>query len=202
MNRLVDRLLAVLLLAIGMLCFIRVYFALGGESTGDAFASMRLAFFGAAGVVSALAALLFWAGLLPGRLDARSEEAAVRQGRRNATRRTTTPAAALRRRSVSCRARSGGRPVRPLVATATGCRQKPDRRANCAERAGRPRRHQRTGPGTGSDTAASSCLAIRGRAGPTCLTAGGCSSPGRATADRRAAAPGSATAADAARWPP
>jgi hypothetical protein len=67
MNRFVDRLLAVLLLAIGMLCFIRVYFALGGEGTGDAFASMRLAFFGAAGVVSALAALLFWAGLLPGR---------------------------------------------------------------------------------------------------------------------------------------
>ncbi|MER8437092.1 WD40 repeat domain-containing protein [Mesorhizobium sp. M1312] len=67
MTRLVDRLLAALLLAIGMLCLIRVYFALGDEGAGDAFASVRLAFFGAAGVVSALAALLFWAGLLPGR---------------------------------------------------------------------------------------------------------------------------------------
>lgn len=67
MNRLVDRLLAALLLAIGMLCLTRVYFALGGEGAGDAFASARLAFFGAAGVFSALAALLFWAGLLPGR---------------------------------------------------------------------------------------------------------------------------------------
>ncbi|MGX9118188.1 WD40 domain-containing protein [Mesorhizobium sp. BHbsci] len=67
MNRLVDRLLAAVLLAIGMLCLARVYFALGGEGAGDAFASARLAFFGAAGVFSALAALLFWAGLLPGR---------------------------------------------------------------------------------------------------------------------------------------
>ncbi|TIY05640.1 MAG: WD40 repeat domain-containing protein, partial [Mesorhizobium sp.] len=67
MNRFVDRLLAALLLAIGMLCLTRVYFALGGEGAGDAFASARLAFFGAAGVFSALAALLFWAGLLPGR---------------------------------------------------------------------------------------------------------------------------------------
>jgi hypothetical protein len=67
MNRFTDRLLAVLLLAIGMLCFTRVYFALGGEGTGDAFASVRLAFFGAAGAVSALAAVLFWAGLLPDR---------------------------------------------------------------------------------------------------------------------------------------
>ncbi|CAH2409689.1 WD40 repeat domain-containing protein [Mesorhizobium escarrei] len=67
MNRFADRLLAMLLLAIGLLCFIRAYFALGGESAGDALASVRLAFFGTAGVVSALAALLFWAGLLPGR---------------------------------------------------------------------------------------------------------------------------------------
>jgi hypothetical protein len=67
MNRFVDRLLAVLLLAIGLLCFTRVYFVLGGEGAGEGFASVRLAFFGAAGVVSALAALLFWAGLLPGR---------------------------------------------------------------------------------------------------------------------------------------
>ncbi|WP_245277650.1 hypothetical protein [Mesorhizobium sp. L48C026A00] len=65
MNRFVDRLLAALLLAIGMLCFTRVYFALGGA--GEGFASARLAFFAATGVVSALAALLFWAGLLPGR---------------------------------------------------------------------------------------------------------------------------------------
>ncbi|TIM90776.1 MAG: WD40 repeat domain-containing protein, partial [Mesorhizobium sp.] len=56
-----------LLLAIGMLCFTRVYFALGGGGVGEGFASARLAFFAAAGVVSALAALLFWAGLLPGR---------------------------------------------------------------------------------------------------------------------------------------
>ncbi|RWF04839.1 WD40 repeat domain-containing protein [Mesorhizobium sp.] len=67
MNRFVDRLLAALLLAIGMLCLTRVYFALGGEGAGDVSASARLAFFGAAGVFSALAALLFWAGLLPGR---------------------------------------------------------------------------------------------------------------------------------------
>ncbi|WP_287077276.1 hypothetical protein [Mesorhizobium sp.] len=65
MNRIADRLLAMLLLAIGMLCFTRVYFALGG--VGEGFASARLAFFAATGVVSALAALLFWAGLLPGR---------------------------------------------------------------------------------------------------------------------------------------
>ncbi|RWN99268.1 WD40 repeat domain-containing protein [Mesorhizobium sp.] len=67
MNRFVDRLLAMLLLAIGMLCFTRVYFALSGEGAGDGFVFARLAFFAAAGVVSALAALLFWAGLLPGR---------------------------------------------------------------------------------------------------------------------------------------
>ncbi|RWN64940.1 MAG: WD40 repeat domain-containing protein [Mesorhizobium sp.] len=67
MNRFVDRLLAVLLLAIGLLCFTRVYFALGGEGAGEGFASVRLALVGAAGVCSALAALLFWAGLLPGR---------------------------------------------------------------------------------------------------------------------------------------
>ncbi|TIL73390.1 MAG: WD40 repeat domain-containing protein [Mesorhizobium sp.] len=67
MNRFIDRLLAMLLLAIGMLCFTRVYFALGGGGVGEGFASARLAFFAAAGVVSALAALLFWAGLLPGR---------------------------------------------------------------------------------------------------------------------------------------
>ncbi|RWI20652.1 WD40 repeat domain-containing protein [Mesorhizobium sp.] len=65
MNRFVDRVLAMLLLAIGMLCFTRVYFALGGA--GEGFASARMAFFGTAGVLSALAALLFWAGLLPGR---------------------------------------------------------------------------------------------------------------------------------------
>lgn len=46
MNRFVDRLLAMLLLAIGMLCFTRVYFALGVGGVGDAFASVRLAFFG------------------------------------------------------------------------------------------------------------------------------------------------------------
>ncbi|PTE06442.1 WD40 repeat domain-containing protein [Mesorhizobium helmanticense] len=68
MNRVVDRLLAVLLLAIGVACFATVYLAQGGAAAGEAFASVRLAVFCATGIVSAVAAMLFWLDLLPGRL--------------------------------------------------------------------------------------------------------------------------------------
>ncbi|MCV3209340.1 WD40 repeat domain-containing protein [Mesorhizobium sp. YC-39] len=67
MNRFADRLLALLLLAIGAACFAMAYLAHGGEVADEAFTSVRLAVFGAAGIVSAVAAVLFWAGLLPGR---------------------------------------------------------------------------------------------------------------------------------------
>ncbi|PDQ18509.1 transcriptional regulator [Mesorhizobium sanjuanii] len=69
MNRVVDRLLAALLLAIGVACFATVYLPQGGAAAGEAFASVRLAVFCATGIVSAVAAMLFWLDLLPGRLS-------------------------------------------------------------------------------------------------------------------------------------
>ncbi|CCV08102.1 Sperm protamine P1 (modular protein) [Mesorhizobium metallidurans STM 2683] len=56
MNRVVDRLLAVLFLAIGAACFATAYLVHGGEAAGEAFAPVRLAVFCAAGIVSAVAA--------------------------------------------------------------------------------------------------------------------------------------------------
>lgn len=67
MDRVVDRMLALLLLTLGAACFAKAYLAQGGAVGGEAFAFLRPAAFGAAGIVSAVAAVLFWAGLLPGR---------------------------------------------------------------------------------------------------------------------------------------
>ncbi|MER8578061.1 WD40 repeat domain-containing protein [Mesorhizobium sp. M1423] len=65
MNRFADRLLAAMIIVIGTACIIKAYLAL--DEAGEAFASVRLAVFGAAGVVSLTAALLLLAGLLPSR---------------------------------------------------------------------------------------------------------------------------------------
>jgi hypothetical protein len=65
MNRVADKLLAVVLLAIGIACF-----AKAGLPRGDgagSFAYVRLAVFLATGGACLLGAMLFWAGLLPGR---------------------------------------------------------------------------------------------------------------------------------------
>ncbi|RWC26849.1 MAG: hypothetical protein EOS27_23645 [Mesorhizobium sp.] len=75
MNRVVDRLLAVILLLLAVVCCWRAWLALVDAAiiwrdvssfTGNA-ASLRLAGFLAAALACLLGAVLFWAGLLPGR---------------------------------------------------------------------------------------------------------------------------------------
>ncbi|MBZ9736589.1 hypothetical protein LB534_18085 [Mesorhizobium sp. CA18] len=62
MKRSTERLLALAMLIVGIACFVKLYAALGGRPPATA----RLEVFGAAGVLSVLAGLLFFAGLLPG----------------------------------------------------------------------------------------------------------------------------------------
>ncbi|MBN9550319.1 MAG: WD40 repeat domain-containing protein, partial [Alphaproteobacteria bacterium] len=61
MQRSTDRLLALAMLVIGIACFAKLYLALGGNPP----ATIRAQIFGAAGLLSVLAGLLFLAGLLP-----------------------------------------------------------------------------------------------------------------------------------------
>ena len=61
MKRSTDRLLALAMLVVGIACFAKLYPALGGKPL----ATTRLEVFGAAGLLSVLAGLLFLAGLLP-----------------------------------------------------------------------------------------------------------------------------------------
>ncbi|WP_246680106.1 hypothetical protein [Mesorhizobium sp. B2-8-9] len=61
MKRSTERLLALAMLIVGIACFAKLYAALGGRPPATA----RLEVFGAAGVLSVLAGLLFLAGLLP-----------------------------------------------------------------------------------------------------------------------------------------
>ncbi|MDG4882933.1 WD40 repeat domain-containing protein [Mesorhizobium sp. WSM4884] len=61
MKRSTDRLLALAMLAVGLVCFAKLYLALGGKPPATTSAEV----FGAAGVLSILAGLLFLAGLLP-----------------------------------------------------------------------------------------------------------------------------------------
>ncbi|RWF10006.1 MAG: WD40 repeat domain-containing protein, partial [Mesorhizobium sp.] len=63
MRRSTDRLLALVMLAVGAACFAKLYLALGPGLEG--FASLRSELFGAAGLLSVMAGLLFIAGLLP-----------------------------------------------------------------------------------------------------------------------------------------
>ncbi|MDX8509301.1 WD40 repeat domain-containing protein [Mesorhizobium captivum] len=61
MTRSTDRLLALAMLVVGFACFAKLYLALGGQPP----ATTRAEIFGAAGVLSILAWLLFLVGLLP-----------------------------------------------------------------------------------------------------------------------------------------
>ena len=67
MNRLDDRLLGLLLLAIGVACFAMQRLTQGDASIAASFASMRSVGLFVAGAVCVIGALLFFAGLLPGR---------------------------------------------------------------------------------------------------------------------------------------
>ena len=69
--RLSDKLLAIVMLATSLLCFARLYLALGGDDfasggmsqpLGEPVSFARLAVFLAAGVICAFAALWFWSG--------------------------------------------------------------------------------------------------------------------------------------------
>ena len=75
MKRSTERLLALAMLVVGIACFAKLYPALGGKPL----ATTRLEVFGAAGLLSVLAGLLFLAGLLPG--DAGHDAAAPLFGR-------------------------------------------------------------------------------------------------------------------------
>ncbi|MBZ9869082.1 WD40 repeat domain-containing protein [Mesorhizobium sp. CA15] len=75
MKRSTERLLALAMLIVGIACFVKLYAALGGRPPATA----RLEVFGAAGVLSVLAGLLFLAGLLPA--AARHDPAAPLFGR-------------------------------------------------------------------------------------------------------------------------
>lgn len=75
MTRSTDRLLALAMLIVGMACFAKLYLALGGQPP----ATTRAEIFGAAGVLSILAGLLFLAGMLPA--AARHDPAAPLFGR-------------------------------------------------------------------------------------------------------------------------
>ncbi|TGQ52463.1 WD40 repeat domain-containing protein [Mesorhizobium sp. M1C.F.Ca.ET.193.01.1.1] len=61
MNRSTDRLLALAMLVVGVACFAKLYLALGGKPAATTGAGI----FGAAGMLSILAGLLFLTGLLP-----------------------------------------------------------------------------------------------------------------------------------------
>ncbi|CDX40226.1 exported hypothetical protein [Mesorhizobium sp. SOD10] len=61
MTRSTDRLLALAMLIVGIACFAKLYPALGGRPSATA----RLEIFGAAGVLSVLAGLLFLPGCCP-----------------------------------------------------------------------------------------------------------------------------------------
>ncbi|MDX8481651.1 hypothetical protein RFN28_24790 [Mesorhizobium sp. VK24D] len=61
MKRSTDRLLALAMLVVGVACFAKLYLALGGKPLATTSAGI----FGAAGLLSVLAGLLFLAGLLP-----------------------------------------------------------------------------------------------------------------------------------------
>lgn len=65
MNRGADRLLALVLLVIGAVCFAMQRLAQADASIAASFASVRLVAFFAAGAVCVIGALLFFAGLLP-----------------------------------------------------------------------------------------------------------------------------------------
>ncbi|MBA1143449.1 WD40 repeat domain-containing protein [Mesorhizobium neociceri] len=67
MNRGADRLLGLLSLAIGVVCFAIQRLAQGDASIAASFASVHLVALFAAGAVCVIGALLFFAGLLPGR---------------------------------------------------------------------------------------------------------------------------------------
>ncbi|WP_245273703.1 hypothetical protein [Mesorhizobium sp. WSM3224] len=75
MKRSTDRLLALAMLVVGIACFAKLYPALDGKPL----ATTRLEVFGAAGLLSVLAGLLFLAGLLPA--SARQDPAAPLFGR-------------------------------------------------------------------------------------------------------------------------
>ncbi|AEH87640.1 WD40 repeat domain-containing protein [Mesorhizobium opportunistum] len=72
MNRLADRVLALLLAAVAIGCLARIYplvatLAWGRASVSQDAASLRLLVFSVAALACLVGALLFWAGLLPGR---------------------------------------------------------------------------------------------------------------------------------------
>ena len=78
MNRVVDRLLAVFLLAVGVASLAVARLTQHNAGMAVSLASVRLVVFFVAGAACAVGALLFLAGMLPARPNRRARSAAVR----------------------------------------------------------------------------------------------------------------------------
>jgi len=131
MDRLVDRLLSLPLLAVAIACVMHAYplLAIGAESLAHPladFASMRLTGFLVAALVLVLGALLFLAGLLPGRPAHRATVVHTRRSLQNALRsmlvmvsraRASSPSATRNRCSASSCARTASARVSSAFAS-------------------------------------------------------------------------------------